>query len=30
MKIRAIVWRENVHEQRSATVPAIYPDGMHA
>jgi trehalose utilization protein len=30
MKIRAIVWGENVHEQRSATVRAIYPDGMHA
>ena len=29
MSIRAIVWGENVHEQTSAVVREIYPDGMH-
>ena len=29
MTIRAVVWGENVHEQKSAAVRAIYPDGMH-
>ena len=30
MAIRTIVWGENVHEQKSAVVQKIYPDGMHA
>ena len=30
MTIRALVWGENVHEQKSRTVASIYPDGMHA
>lgn len=30
MAIRALVWGENVHEQKSADVRRIYPDGMHA
>ena len=30
MTIRAVVWGENVHEQTSEAVRAIYPDGMHA
>lgn len=29
MSIRVTVWGENVHEQKNATVRAIYPDGMH-
>jgi len=29
MTIRVTVWGENVHEQKNATVRAIYPDGMH-
>ena len=29
MTIRAVVWGENVHEQTSEVVRAIYPDGMH-
>ncbi|RWJ04417.1 MAG: trehalose utilization protein ThuA [Mesorhizobium sp.] len=29
MTVNAIVWGENVHEQRDATVRQIYPDGMH-
>jgi hypothetical protein len=29
MTIRALVWGENVHEQSSEVVAAIYPDGMH-
>ena len=29
MTIRAVVWGENVHEQTSEAVRAIYPDGMH-
>lgn len=29
MTIRVIVWGENVHEQSSAAVREIYPDGMH-
>jgi trehalose utilization protein len=29
MSIRVTVWGENVHEQKSAAVRAIYPDGMH-
>ena len=29
MAIRAVVWGENVHEQTSEVVRAIYPDGMH-
>jgi trehalose utilization protein len=28
--VRVTVWGENVHEQRDASVRAIYPDGMHA
>ncbi len=28
-RIRVTVWGENVHEQTSETVRAIYPDGMH-
>jgi trehalose utilization protein len=27
--VRVTVWGENVHEQRDASVRAIYPDGMH-
>jgi trehalose utilization protein len=30
MTLRVTVWGENVHEQRDASVRAIYPDGMHA
>lgn len=30
MAIRALVWGENVHEQKNAEVAALYPDGMHA
>jgi trehalose utilization protein len=30
MPIHALVWGENIHERTSATVRAIYPDGMHA
>jgi len=30
MPINAVVWGENVHEQTSAVVRGIYPDGMHA
>ena len=30
MAIRALVWGENVHEQKNATVRQIYPDGMHS
>lgn len=30
MAIRTVVWGENVHEQTSKEVRAIYPDGMHA
>jgi trehalose utilization protein len=30
MKIRTVVWGENVHEQTNRTVAGIYPDGMHA
>ncbi|MER8836848.1 ThuA domain-containing protein [Mesorhizobium sp. M0909] len=29
MTVNAIVWGENVHEQRDALVREIYPDGMH-
>lgn len=29
MKIRTVVWGENVHEQTNKTVAEIYPDGMH-
>jgi trehalose utilization protein len=29
MTIRALVWGENIHEQSSEVVAAIYPDGMH-
>jgi len=29
MKVRAVVWGENVHEQQNPTVRAIYPDGIH-
>lgn len=29
MSINAIVWGENIHEQKNATVREIYPDGMH-
>ena len=29
MAIRALVWGENVHEQKNAEVRQIYPDGMH-
>jgi trehalose utilization protein len=29
MSIQAVVWGENVHEQRNTTVRSIYPDGMH-
>ncbi|SLN60768.1 Trehalose utilization [Aquimixticola soesokkakensis] len=28
--IRALVWGENVHEQKNATVREIYPNGMHS
>ena len=27
--IRVLVWNENRHEQRSAAVRAVYPDGIH-
>ena len=30
MTIRALVWGENVHEQKSRIVAGLYPDGMHA
>ena len=29
MVVRTVVWGENVHEQKSAVVRSIYPDGMH-
>lgn len=29
MKIRVVVWGENVHEQTNKVVAGIYPDGMH-
>jgi trehalose utilization protein len=29
MKIRALVWGENVHERQNETVRALYPEGMH-
>ncbi|WP_332717788.1 ThuA domain-containing protein [Pelagibacterium mangrovi] len=29
MTIKALVWGENVHEQKSEIVAGIYPDGMH-
>ena len=29
MPIRALVWGENVHEQKNPEVRALYPDGMH-
>jgi trehalose utilization protein len=29
MPIRALVWGENVHEQKDPEVARIYPDGMH-
>jgi trehalose utilization protein len=28
--INALVWNEGLHEQRSETVRAVYPDGIHA
>jgi len=28
--MQVVVWSEHLHEQRSAEVRAIYPDGMHA
>jgi trehalose utilization protein len=28
-ELRVLVWGENRHEQRDASVAAIYPDGMH-
>jgi trehalose utilization protein len=30
MAIRALVWGENVHEQKNAEVRRIYPEGMHS
>jgi trehalose utilization protein len=30
MKVRALVWGENVHEQMDPNVRSLYPDGMHA
>lgn len=30
MKIRALVWGENVHEHKSDVVAKLYPQGMHA
>ena len=30
MAIRALVWGENVHEQKNAVVAENYPDGMHS
>jgi trehalose utilization protein len=30
MTVRALVWGENVHEQSSSAVRALYPEGMHA
>lgn len=30
MGIRALVWGENVHEQKNQVVAELYPDGMHA
>ena len=30
MTIRALVWGENVHEQKSRIVAGLYPNGMHA
>ncbi|MGZ9812523.1 ThuA domain-containing protein [Pseudoroseicyclus sp. H15] len=30
MTTRAIVWGENVHEQKNALVRKLYPEGMHA
>lgn len=29
MGIQVVVWNENVHEQSSAVVRAVYPDGIH-
>jgi hypothetical protein len=29
MAIRAVVWGENVHEQKNRVVAATYPQGMH-
>lgn len=29
MKIRALVWGENIHEHSNAQVGKLYPDGMH-
>ena len=29
MPIRALVWGENVHEQKNKVVAEIYPNGMH-
>lgn len=30
MTIKALVWGENVHEQKSEIVAGLYPNGMHA
>lgn len=30
MKINALVWGENVHEQKSQVVAELYPNGMHS
>jgi trehalose utilization protein len=30
MAVRTVVWGENVHEQKNATVAGVYPKGMHA
>ena len=29
MPIRAVVWGENVHEQKNKIVAGLYPQGMH-
>ena len=29
MTIRVVVWGENVHEHKNATVAGLYPNGMH-
>ncbi len=29
MTIRALVWGENIHEQKNKVVAELYPDGMH-
>ena len=29
MAIRVTVWGENVHEQKSALVKSLYPQGLH-